>query len=228
MKNSITLSIIVGLAATSISCATTVGFGASPGSRSIVNSSSTGIAAGSLWWVGSFANENFALGTGSVASNWATISNNGGWVALGTETGVVGVGSGDGKTSTVGGEKIGGTLTDITGTAGALNAKVIYLVAFNTASLATATQIGIFKATSFGTTSAWTFPTDAGGVNDSVTLSTLPIANNGPTIVPVGTTPIGSTGVANQLGLVAPVPEPSTAFLSLIGLMVMGLRRRRN
>ena len=96
MKNSILLPIIIALAATPVARATTVGFSATPTARSVVNDTGTAIAAGSLWWVGNFANENFALGAGSVASNWATISNSGGWVALGTETGVAGVSNGDG------------------------------------------------------------------------------------------------------------------------------------
>ncbi|MEO6785281.1 MAG: PEP-CTERM sorting domain-containing protein [Chthoniobacteraceae bacterium] len=214
MKKSVFLSIVASLATLPLASATTVGWGATPSSRSVVQPNSSAVTAGSEVLIGTFANENFSLSSGTVLANWTSIMAAGGCSQFASPIFT---------SSIAGGTKVGGQTTDNTGTATAFNGKTIYLVLFDTTSPNTATEMGIFKATS--ASPAWVFPNNNNGIGDTQTSLGTDITAAA-TIVAVGTTPIGSAN-STQLQLAAPVPEPSTlTFGALAALAAAGSRRR--
>ena len=211
--------------------ATTVGYSAGPSSRTVVDSTSANVAAGSLVWIGAFNNPTgFTFNAAvSIATNVANIEAAGGWEQFGLNPSTQ-VTEATTNTLTIssvlGVPKIGGAVEDdVTGSptssADFFNGKTIYLWVFNGTSVANSTQMGIFQAT--GASPAWTFPTNGGGVGDSVTLATT--SSSAPTI-----SALGGAGSASstQLVLSAAVPEPST-WVALVGAasFVAMLRRRR-
>lgn len=221
-KKSIVVSALLSLAsASSSSHAATVGFGADPAARNVLWADlSTQVAVGSLVQIGTFTSEAFAMTPGSIAANVTAIQIAGGWTQF-TGTSSLGI------SNVFGNDKIGGSVNDNAETA-FNGGKNVYLWVFNATTIAGASQMGIFKATS--ATPTWIFPTQGGGVGDTVTLSTDPSPNTTfATIAAVGTTPVGFTS-STQLALAAPptaVPEPSTfTFGALTALLAAGLRRR--
>lgn len=212
----ILLSALVALGGTVASSqATTVGFGAGFSSRTVFEQNlATQIAVGSLVWVGTFANESFSMGSGSIASNVATIQSGGGWSQF-TGTSTLGI------TTNPGSSKVGGSVTDNSVTANAFNGDNLYVWIFNAPSVGASTQMGIFRST---TPTPWVFPTNLGGAGDAVSFSTT---NAGALIAAIGG--IGSvTSSTLALSPVAPVPEPSTfAVGTMLALTSMAVRRRR-
>lgn len=221
--------ILAGALATSIflasSNATTVTFGTNPSSRGVVDSSDTTLVPGSLVWAGTFASEGFLFNPLlSIAANVSAITGAGSWEQFGVDTASDTTNAGVSSTlgiftlSSLG--RVGGTVTD--NNPGAtkadfFNGKIIYLWIFNGTTVGNSTEMGIFKATS--ATVPWLFPTNAGGLGDSVTLSTTVAASTIAAVGGAGTTP------GSQLKLVSAVPEPSS--LVLIGAGVLGLAARR-
>ena len=214
MKKSILLPIIVGFATVPFASATTIGFGAVPTARSVVETNLTDVSAGSLVLVGTFASPTFTLTGTTIQQEVTNAIADGGWTQF--------TASNLSPVSVAGHQKVGGSLTDITATADPFNGHSVYLWIFDTNQISTAQQMGIFAATS--ATPAWTFPTNNGGVGDSVTLSTTASA----TIAAIGGR--GSVG-SSQLVLaapVSPVPEPSMFTAgAMLALGALGVRRRR-
>lgn len=212
--------------------ATTITYGAVPTARTVVDASSTLVTnASSLVLSGTFANESFSINTGmSLAANFAAAAANGGWEQFGLDT--VTDTTNTAVTSTLGLSatgRVGGSVTD--NNAGAtkadfFNNKPLYLWVFNASTVGTATQMGIYRATS--ATTPWTFPTNAGGVGDTQTYSTTSAA--APIIQAIGgfgSTPAGQLKLTDSFNL-APVPEPSTlAFGVFTVLAAFSSRQRR-
>ncbi len=240
MKHSVLALSALALFSLNSAHATTIGFGAVPTARQIVDAlnGTTPIAAGSLVWVGNFANESFVFDQNlTIQQNVNAITAAGVWRQFSLDTATNTVNSGATNTLTISGTQLGragGSVTDNnTGATKAdfFNGKNVYLWVFNATTTLAATQMGIFRATT--ATVPWTFATNAGGVGDGTTLSTTQSA--APTIVSVGNagtivTGAGTSADPGKLRLVASVPEPSSLLLcGLAGLgMLSGRNRRRN
>jgi hypothetical protein len=205
----LSLALVLVAAAVSTSSATIVNFSSTPAGRSAVDASLTTLADGDQFLVGTFANPGaLSLSLGSVANIFAA----GGWSQFdGAQTIVTAAGNGG---------KVAGTATDNTASANAFNLKDAYIVIFNTASAATATQMGIFRASAG--VPPWVFPTNTGGIGDSLTLDM-----NDTTIAAIGG--IGSVSSSpSRLILAALVPEPGIVSLLAPGLVgMLGFRRLR-
>jgi len=223
MKNPIIVASILGMATMPFANATTVGFSGAPSARTVVNSVGATLSSTSLVLVGNFLSETFSLNRSmSVQANFTAIAADGGWkqFSLDTVTGTPNTGVTSSAAISATG-KLGGQVTDNNfgaTKADYFNGRAVYVWLFNAATIAAATEMGIFKAIP-PTSVPWTYPTNSGGVGDSVTLSTISSLAN---VVPVSG--VGSTTSA----LIQLVPEPSTAFLSALGLIAMASRRRRN
>ena len=224
-------ALIAIAAAAPFAGATTLGFGAGPASRIVVDSTSAEIPAGSLVWAGAFNNESFSLNTGvDLATNVANIEAAGGWKQFGLNPST-GVPESTTNTLTISSAnshvRVGGQVTDnITGspTASAdyFNGKQVYLWVFNASTVGAATEMGIYKATT--ASPPWVFPTNGGGTGDGVSLATT---SAGATITSVNS--IGSAD-SNNLHLVpaSPVPESSSFVLIASGMLgLLGYRRLR-
>jgi len=214
MNKSILLSVILSHAIIPFASATTIGFGAAPSSRSVVEGNLADVPVGSLVLVGTFTSPTFTLSGTTIQQEVTNAIADGGWTQF--------TASNLSTASVVGHQKVGGSLTDISAAADAFNGHSVYLWVFDTNQISTAQQMGIFAATS--ATPAWTFPTNNGGVGDGATLSTTTTA----TIAAIG----GRGSVTStQLILAAPVsavPEPSTFTAgALLAFAAMGMRRRR-
>ena len=212
--------------------ATTVIFGSNPSARTIANEAGSNYTStvGTIW-IGTFSNE---LGFASTANNLLDVQTNvaaitaaGGWEQFTMDTVTSTLNSG--ATSTLdfsllsGTARVGGQATD--NNAGGTKAtffdgKQIYLWVFNADTVAASTEMGIFEATA--ATVPWLFPTTAGGLGDSVTLSTTVAAA---TIAAVNG--VGSISGSQLRTEVYGVPEPSR--LMLLGTAGLGVffRRRR-
>lgn len=220
LNKSILFTAVLSLAASVTSThATTVGFGADPGSRGVfLQDLTTLVPNGSLVWEGTFANESFSMGTGTIATNVAAIQLAGSWSQFTNDTG----GSPQGTLTispVLGTGRIGGSVTNTT-TPGvtAFNGKSVYLWVFNATTVASATQMGIFRASP---ASIWVFPTNDGGIADNAAFTT---GSSDPMAGLIGA--VSST----KISLAAPtaVPEPSTVtFGALAALAAAGVRRRR-
>lgn len=220
--NSLLFAVLTAFAVTTTSSqATTVGFTAAPGSRTVFEENlSTQIAVGSLVWMGTFANDTqVSMIAGTVAANVTAITTgSAGWSQF-TGTSSLGI------FSAFGNSKVGGQVTENSAAANPFNGDNVYLWVFNSSAVNTATQMGIFRATTADT--AWVFPNNAGGVGDGTTLST---ASTFASVI----TSIGGVGSADSSRLIlespgiAPVPEPSTFVVgAMLALAAMGVRRRR-
>lgn len=97
-----------------------------------------------------------------------------------------------------------------------------YVWVYNAASLAAATQWGIFTGTT-----GWTFPADVDTGNTSLDVNSVQL----PSGVIVGQSTLGSAtlfGESVPVLRLVPVPEPSAGILSAIGLIALGAKRRRS
>ena len=231
MKKSLFTLVVITLGITSIASATTVTWGASPPARTVTLEGGITTVTGGLVLVGAFANTAFSFDRNfNIATNFSTISTAGGWkqFTLDTVTGTPNANVTNSLTIvTSPAGRIGGSVTDnnngaVTPTkADFFNSKQIYLWVFNAASIAASTQMGIFTATT--ASPVWSFPINAGGLGDTVTLGTS--GASAATMIAAGTA--GGVGTANatQLQLVAAVPEPSV--LALGGMAALGMLASR-
>ncbi len=233
MRKSLLLATLLFAISLPMARATTIGFGAVPTARTVVDASlATVTNASSLVLAGTFANQSFTLQSGmSLAANVTAVMASGGWEQFGLDTTTSTLNAG--VTSTLGLNptgKVGGSVTD--NNSGAtkadfFNNKPLYLWVFNASTIGAATQMGIFRATT--ATTPWTFATNAGGVGDSTTFSTTPAAAS--VISAIGG--FGTAGsqlqLTDQFNVGPPVPEPSTlAFGVFTVLAALSSRKRRS
>lgn len=203
------LSALLLAAAILPASASTVLFSSTGPGRTAVDAALNPLPDGDLFLIGTFSNVGaLTLSAGSAANVLAS----GGWSQFdGTRT-----------ISTIFGNpgKLTDQAQDNTVSANAFNLQNAYIVIFNSPSAATATEMGVFRATAG--TPAWVFPTNAGGIGDSVTLDM-----NDTTIAAVNS--VGSTTASPQrFVLTALVPEPSAIGLALSGVLgLVGYRRLR-
>lgn len=230
MRNSFLLAPIVGLLVVPFADATTIGFSPSPTARTVVDSTSAALNdISSLVWVGNFSNIAFSLNnTLSLQDNVTAIAAAGGWEQFGLDTssGSPNLGVTGAATISASG-KLGGSISDITTgatKADYFNNKDLYVWIFNAPSVASASQMGIFRATT--ATTPWVFPTNAGGgLGDTTTLGTTVGAAS--VISAIGG--VGSTSSSVlQLTAVTPIPEPSTFAFGIIGALAALSSRSRS
>jgi hypothetical protein len=203
------LAALFAAAALSTASATIVNFSASPLGRSAVNASLATLPDGSQFLVGTFASPgSLSLSLGSIANILAA----GGWSQFASPL-TIGTAAGNGG-------KLLGSATDASAAANAFTGKPIYFVIFNATSAATATQLGIFQATS-STGTGLSFP-DNLQFPASATVDT-----NETTIPAVGG--VGSTSASPQRFILASVvPEPTAFALLAPGVIgLLGYRRLR-
>lgn len=223
-------SAILLSASVSIVRATTIGFSAAPASRQIVDSSNTVLSSSnSLVWAGTFADESFSLnGNLSFAANVAAIQAHG-WRQFtfdsnnmidGDATSSLAI---SGAPSPIG--RIGGTATDNNAGASFFDNKSLYLWVFNGSTVASSTQMGIFRATS--ATIPWVFAANANGVGDTVNYSTS--SSQASVIAAIGGVGTGVSGAGTlKLSSLPAIPEPSTfGFGFAATLAAIGRRQRR-
>lgn len=237
MKKTFLTSAIIAAAFIPLANATTVGFSPAPTARTVTdNAGVTLLSASSLVLVGNFATQTFTFNPAlSPQANFTAMSAAGGWKEFTFDT-VTGVRDAAATTTyNVGGTiagKLGGSGSDNSAVGAPTNAdffngKNVYVWIFNGSTIGAATQMGLYDSPG-----VWTFPTNASGVGDTVNLSSLPattvLAVTGSVGGPVGT--VTSSGGPGGFGVIqlAGVPEPSTVFLSALGLVGMASRRRRN
>jgi hypothetical protein len=211
--------------------ATTITFSGAPTARTVVDSSSQTLAQGDLVLAGTFSNTSFSLNSSlSLADNLASVVSSGVWkqFTFDPTTGLLDSGITNRLAINSNG-KAGGVVADINiPQADYFDGKQGYLMIFNASTVASATQMGIFTATSAST--PWVFPTNqGGGPGDAFTWSSGSVAT--PTMVAIGG--FGSTSssqltLTNNFAAVPPVPEPSTfSFGLLAGLVAIFPRMRR-
>ena len=230
MKTFLFLSALVSLGSLQFAHGTSVTFGSTGSARTVFEANgTTQLASGDLVWMGTFASEAFAFNPlFSVATNVSAITTAGGWeqFSIDTSTDTLNPGATSTLQITATG-KAGGSVVDNNGgatQAAFFNGKNVYLWIFDAPTVGAATQMGIFRAPNADAVVDWIFPNNAGGVGDTITLSTT--ATGAPTI-----NSIGGAGTSNSTQLIlsaAGVPEPSSAVL--IGVAVLGLlgMRRRS
>lgn len=226
------LSGILSILLVTSSRATTVSFSVGPTSKTVNNEAgSVLIQTSSSFWIGTFASEGAIAGVvdnlQSVAANIALITAAGGWeqFTMDATTGLLNAGATSTLDISAGATpgRLSGSATDTnTGATKAdfFNGDPIYVWVFNAETPATATEMGIFRAPSAAT--AWTFPTNTGGLGDDVALSTASS---------VVINAIGGVGSISGSQLrtegFGVIPEPSR--LMLLGMAGLGVffRRRR-
>ena len=207
MKKAIIIAVSIIASVSSIHAAA-ITFGAVPTAQQFLDRDGVALAGG-LVLVGTFSDAaSISLKPGSVDSSFSNIASTAGWTQF-SQLGIA--------TNTAG--RVGGQVIDNTSAADFFNGKPLFLWVFNGTTRANSTQFGIFRAGSAPV--PWVFPTNAGGVGDSLTLSTT--ATGAGTISALGG--VGSSG--SGLRLVAPVPEPGTVALLLVGAVGFASRRRR-
>ena len=227
MKKSLLTFLSLVLVALPVARGTTVGFSPVGAQRLVVDSSSTLVGTSSLALVGNFTTESFTFNPSlSISANVAAITTTGGWKQFGLDTGTLATDPGvtlPGISINASG-KLSGSITDNNGgstQAVYFNTKNLYVWLFNATTIASATQMGIFRSTDAVT--PWLFPTN-GGVSDTITFSTT--SAGAPTMVSIGGA--GSATTTNMQLVAATVPEPSA--LALVGVAGMGMlaaRRRK-
>jgi hypothetical protein len=203
--------------------ATTVGFSGTPSARTVVDSTATQLSITSLVWVGTFTSESFAYNPSlSIAANVAAIESLGGWnqFSLDTSSGLLDPGASSTLAINGSGKVSGQVIDNNSGATEAdfFNGKAIYLWVFNGSTVSGSTEMGIFRAKS-GATTPWTYPTNGGGVGDSVTLSTAS------SITP-NISAIGGAGSTSSTNLTL-VPEPTTLVTLAGSAAFLGMLRRR-
>jgi hypothetical protein len=212
--------------------ATTVTFGVVPTSRTLNSSTGVQLTTSSSFWIGTFASEasiaSVVDNALSVATNVAAITTAGGWeqFTMDTVTGTLNSGAVSTLDITGTGQlgRLGGSATD--NNTGATKAdffggKQLYVWAFNANTIGAATEMGIFEATT--ATVPWIFPTNAGGLGDTLLLST---SASGATIAAVGG--VGSiSGSQLRTEAFGVIPEPSRIMLLAFGMIGLIGRRRR-
>jgi len=196
-----------------------VTFGGVPTARTVVAADGITTINTGLVWVGSFGNEAFSFNPAlTVADNVSAITTTGTWRQFGldTATNLLNAGVSGSLTLSLTG-KIGGSITD--NSSGAtkadfFNNRLLYLWIFNASTTASATEMGIFRATA--ASPAWNFPPNAGGLGDGLTYGTT-------TGAAATITALGSAGssTSGTLQLAAAIPEPSVG--ALLGLAFLGL-----
>ena len=215
--------------------ATTVTWGAAPTARIVTLEDGTTTVTSGLVLVGAFASTAFTFNPSlDIATNFSLISTAGGWkqFTLDTVSGTPDASVSNTMTITATG-KVGGAVTDNNNSpthpippltkADFFDGKQIYIWLFNNASIASATQMGIFTATT--ASPSWIYPNNAGGAGDGLSVGTT--TTTAATMVAAGTVGVGSTTSA-QLRLVASVPEPSVLALGgVAGLGMLASRKRR-
>jgi len=205
MKKGI-VSLVALLLPLSLANATTVTLSSSPFGPLVNDSDGNNVGSGNVILVGTFSDPTNADLDTALAS----------FMEFGTAT-TVAIGPNDGR--------IAGVITDTTAAADAFNGQDIYLWVYNSATVAASTEYGVFRAeTPAG--AEWTFPTNAGGVGDSVTISIADINTNpiipGTSITPGANDPTGSTILT-----LVPIPEPSAALLFSIATIGFLFRRKK-
>lgn len=203
------LSVITLLFLTAISAvnATTIALASTSAGRSAFDSGSVRLPNGSLVRIGTFSNPGLIT---PALITVGTMESVGGWSQFGTLS----------TTSIFGNAgKLTGQFTDNTAAANAFNNAALYLWVFNASTTVGASETGIFRATAGSP--AWTFPTNAGGVGDTVTLDM-----NDLTVAAVGSR--GSASASEfKLSAINAAPEPTSAALLTLGLVSLASRRRR-
>jgi hypothetical protein len=205
------LPILFLVAAISSAHATIVNISSAPNGRTAVDASLTALDDGDQFLIGKFSNPGaLSLSQGSAASILAA----GGWSQFDGGQTISHFQANPGK--------VQGTVTDNTAAATAFDQQNLYLVIFNTSSAATASQMGIFRAaSSTGSSNPWVFPTNGGGLGDSITIS-----SDEPSMAAIGG--VGSTTEVPQRFILAVLPEPSAAGLVVLGILsLLGYRRIR-
>jgi len=232
MKKSLLTLGLLSVAAIPLAHATSVTWSGVPSARTAVDHLFTQVTAGSLVWAGTFANDtvytfNPAL---SIATNVANFTSSDGWkqFTLDPATGLPDLPLAITNTLAVSASgKLSGTVTDNNGTPGLglqasfFDNKGAYLWVFNATTVASATEMGIFRAI---TTSPWSFPPNNNGSGDVVSLSSSNAA--APTIAVIGGA--GSTNTTQFILAASTVPEPSVLALGgLAGIGMLSSRRRK-
>ena len=178
--------------------------------------------------VGNFATQTFTFNPAlSMQTNFTNMSTAGGWkeFTFDTATGVRDAGAtttyniGAGIAGKLGGSGSDNSAIGAATKADFFNGKNVYVWIFNASTIAAATQMGLYDSPG-----VWTFPTNASGVGDTVNHSTLSTT----TVLPVTGSAGGPVGSVTSSQILLAAPEPSTVFLSAIGLVAMASRRRRN
>jgi len=228
MKKISALFVLVAiLVAPTSARATSIGFGAVPSARNVVNSAGVTLPAGDLVWAGAFAvptgftfNPNI-----SISANVSNIESLGGWHQFGldTSTGLpnAGLSSTLSTIATGGLGRIGGSVNDnVFGATKAdfFNGKDLYVWAFNGTTVSNSTEMGIFHASV--TVAPWIFPTNAGGIGDNITFSTT--TTNAAVIDAIGGAGSTPSGQLKLSGLVT-APEPSSFLLVALAIVCGGL-----
>ncbi len=212
-----------------VASATTIGFSPVPTARNVRNSSNALLNdTNTLVLAGAFSSSNFSLNnTLSLAANVTAVMAAGGWKQFGLDTVTnASVASVDSLGITATG-KLGGQVTDnnfVSTQADFFNNKPVYVWIFNAPTIAAATEMGIFRAPAAAT--PWVFPTNAGGVGDTVTFSTT----NSTSIAAIGNFGTEASGLLQLTSdfNVSPVPEPTTLIFGLLtGVAAIYSRLRR-
>lgn len=213
--------------------ATTISFGVNPSSRTVNNEAGVLLTTTSSFWIGTFSSEASIAGVvnnaQSVAANVAAITTAGGWeqFTMDTTSNLLNAGA----TSTLEissspANRLGGTASDTaTGATKAdfFNGKQIYVWLFNADTVGAATEMGIFEATS--ALVPWIFPTNAGGVGDTLSLSTTVASATIAEVGGVGS--ISGSQLRTEAFSAVVAPEPSRIVLLGLGALGFVFRRRR-
>ena len=184
-------------------------------------------------WIGNFTTESFGAAVFNplltISANVTAMKLAGGWKQFGFDT------TGTTQEATIftlgvaATSKLSGNVTDTIagadyfGKTTPSDTRNLYVWIFKGTSLANATEMGIFRSTDAGI--PWTFPVNAGGVGDTVTLSDSAAA--APTVAVIGGA--GSATSANLILAASTVPEPSVLALGTMACVgiLSGRRRKR-
>lgn len=229
MKKPLLILSVLSLSAMSVAHATSVTWSGVPSGRTTVDHLLTQVPAGSLVWAGTFATETgYAFNPLiSILANVNNFKSAGGWkqFTLDPATGIADAAITNTLTISASG-KVAGQVADNNGLVGSTNQasffdnKGAYVWVFNATTVAAATEMGVFRAS---TTNPWIFPVNGNGSGDVVSYSSSNA--NAPTVTAVGGA--GAVTTTNFV-LVQAVPEPSVLALGgLAGLGMLSSRRRK-